>query len=28
VSFDFDPQCGLLLASPSRRQTYPTCWLV
>lgn len=25
VSFDFDPQRGLLLASPSRRQTYPTC---
>ena len=28
VFFDFDPQRGLLLASPSRRQTYPTCWLV
>jgi hypothetical protein len=28
VFFDFDPQCGLLLASPSRRQMYPTCWFV
>jgi hypothetical protein len=26
--FDFDPQRGLLLVSPSRRQIYPTCWLV
>ena len=25
VLFDFDPHRGLLLASPSRRQTYPTC---
>jgi hypothetical protein len=25
VFFDFDPQCGLLFASPSRRQMYPTC---
>jgi len=25
VFFDFDPQRGLLLASPSRRQIYPTC---
>jgi Resolvase, N terminal domain len=25
VFFDFDRQCGLLLASPSRRQIYPTC---
>ena len=25
VFFDFDPQRGLLLPSPSRRQTYPTC---
>ena len=28
VLVDFDPQRGLLLASPSRRQIYPTCWLV
>ena len=25
VFLDFDPQCGLLFASPSRRQMYPTC---
>ena len=25
VSFDIDPQRGLVLASPSRRQIYPTC---
>jgi hypothetical protein len=28
VFFDFDPQRGLLFASRSRRQIYPTCWLV
>jgi|KBSSwiStaDraftv2_1062776.scaffolds.fasta_scaffold1293069_1 hypothetical protein len=25
LSSDFDPSCGLPLASPSRRQMYPTC---